>query len=80
MSVELKIEGYVATVTLARPDALNAVDLGAEAELQRIWAALEANREVRVIVLTGAGDRAFCVGADMKTPSTTGLEKCQISL
>ncbi len=74
MSVELKIEGHVATVTLARPDALNAVDLGAEAELQRIWAALEANREVRVIVLTGAGDRAFCVGADMKNPSTTGLE------
>ncbi len=74
MSVELKIEGHVATVTLARPDALNAVDLATEAELQRIWTSLEANREVRVIVLTGAGDRAFCVGADMKNPSTTGLE------
>lgn len=74
MSVELKIEGHVATVTLARPDALNAVDLVTEAELQRIWTSLENNREIRVIVLTGAGDRAFCVGADMKTPSTTGLE------
>ena len=74
MSVELKIEGHVATVTLARPDALNAVDLATEAELQRIWTSLEANREVRVIVLTGSGDRAFCVGADMKNPSTTGLE------
>jgi enoyl-CoA hydratase/carnithine racemase len=74
MSVELKIEGHVATVTLARPDALNAVDLATEAELQRIWTALENNREVRVIVLTGSGERAFCVGADMKNPSTTGLE------
>lgn len=74
MSVELKIEGHVATVTLARPDALNAVDLATEAELQRIWTALESNREIRVIVLTGSGDRAFCVGADMKNPLTTGLE------
>lgn len=74
MSVELKIEGHVATVTLARPEALNAVDLATEAELQRIWTSLEANREVRVIVLTGSGERAFCVGADLKNPSTTGLE------
>ena len=74
MSVELKIEGHVATVTLARPDALNAVNLETEAELQRIWTALENNRDIRVIVLTGSGERAFCVGADMKNPSTTGLE------
>ena len=74
MSVELTIEGHVATVTLARPDALNAVNLETEAELQRIWTALENNRDIRVIVLTGSGERAFCVGADMKNPSTTGLE------
>lgn len=74
MSVELKIEGHIATVTLARPDALNAVNLETEAELQRIWTALENNRDIRVIVLTGSGERAFCVGADMKNPSTTGLE------
>ena len=74
MSVELKIEGHVATVTLARPDALNAVNLETEAELQRIWTALENNRDIRVIVLTGSGERSFCVGADMKNPVTTGLE------
>ena len=74
MNVELRIDGHVATVTLARPEALNAVDLATESELQRIWTALENNREVRVIVLTGLGERAFCVGADMKNPSATGLE------
>ena len=74
MNVELKIEQHVATVTLARPDALNAVDLATEAELQRIWTELEKNRDVRVIVLTGSGERAFCVGADLKNPSVSGVD------
>jgi enoyl-CoA hydratase/carnithine racemase len=73
MTVQLKIERHVATVTLARPEALNAVDLATEAELQRIWTELENNRDVRVIVLTGSGDRAFCVGADLKNPSVSGV-------
>ena len=54
----------VATVTLNRPEALNAIRPGmyeqvAEAILQAGW-----NREIGVIVLTGAGERAFCVGGD----------------
>jgi enoyl-CoA hydratase/carnithine racemase len=74
MNVELKIERHVATVTLSRPDALNAVDLATEAELQRIWTGLEKDRDIRVIVLTGAGERAFCVGADLKNPSVSGVD------
>jgi enoyl-CoA hydratase/carnithine racemase len=74
MNVRLEIQSHVATVTLARPDALNAVDLATEAELQAIWSQLEADRDVRVVVLTGEGDRAFCVGADLKNPSVSGLE------
>jgi enoyl-CoA hydratase/carnithine racemase len=74
MTVRLTIDQHVARVTLARPAALNAVDLATEAELQRIWTELEQNRDVRVIVLTGEGERAFCVGADLKNPSTSGLE------
>nr|WP_244186518.1 enoyl-CoA hydratase-related protein [Paraburkholderia steynii] len=64
----------MATVTLARPEALNAVDLETESELQRVWNELEHNRDIRVVVLTGEGDRAFCVGADLKNPSMSGLE------
>jgi len=74
MSVSLVVDQHVATVTLARPEAMNAVDLATEAELQQIWTRIENDPEVRVVVLTGAGDRAFCVGADLKNPSTTGLE------
>jgi len=73
MTVELAIKDHVATVTLARPDALNAIDLATEAQLQRIWTELENNRDVRVIVLTGSGERAFCVGADLKKPSVSGV-------
>jgi crotonobetainyl-CoA hydratase len=50
------------------------VDLETESELQRIWNELERNRDIRVVVLTGEGERAFCVGADLKNPSMSGLE------
>jgi enoyl-CoA hydratase/carnithine racemase len=76
--VELKVEGHVATVTLNRPEVLNAIDIATEARLQAIWRELEQSKTVRVIVLTGAGERAFCAGADMKFPADhrplTGLE------
>ena len=74
MSVRYQVADHVATVTLARPDVMNAIDLATEAELQRIWSDLEQRRDVRVIVLTGDGERAFCVGADMKNPSMRGVD------
>ena len=74
MTVEFTLRDHVATVTLSRPQAMNAVDLATEAELQRIWTQIENDPQVRVVVLTGAGERAFCAGADLKNPSVTGLE------
>lgn len=74
MGVTFTVENHVATVTLDRPQAMNAVDLATEAELQRIWSTIEGDKDVRVVVLTGAGERAFCAGADLKNPSVTGLE------
>lgn len=69
MSILLQVADHVATVTIARPEVMNAIDLVAEVELQRIWSELEQRDDVRVVVLTGEGDRAFCTGADMKTPA-----------
>ncbi|MGO4835401.1 enoyl-CoA hydratase-related protein, partial [Rhizobiaceae sp. 2RAB30] len=66
MSVSFIVKDHVARVTIDRPDRMNAVDLATEAELVRIWETIEKDRDVRVVVLTGAGDRAFCTGADMK--------------
>jgi crotonobetainyl-CoA hydratase len=75
MSVRFHVADHVARVTIDRPEAMNAVDRATEAELQRIWAAIEADRNVRAVVLTGAGTRAFCAGADVKDgDGITGLE------
>ncbi len=57
---------HVAYVTLDRPDVLNAMDLRMHEELGVIWDDVEADEDVRVVVLTGAGDRAFSVGQDLR--------------
>jgi|SRR5579871_2196703 len=54
----------VAWLTLNRPEVLNAFDWRMQEELRTVWRELHVDREVRVIVLTGAGDRAFCTGVD----------------
>jgi enoyl-CoA hydratase/carnithine racemase len=54
----------VAVVTLDRPGRLNAVDLTMADELASIWHELRFDDAVRAIVLTGAGERAFCTGID----------------
>ena len=75
MPIHLDIKDHVARVTIDRPEVLNAIDGAAEAELNAIWQQLEATPDVRVIVLTGAGDRAFSTGADMKGGSgASGLD------
>jgi enoyl-CoA hydratase len=56
----------VATVTVDRQDALNALDLPTLTELRDRLAELRDDDSVRVVVLTGAGDRAFVAGADIK--------------
>ncbi|MEV4140949.1 enoyl-CoA-hydratase DpgD [Dactylosporangium sp. NPDC049742] len=58
--------GGVAYVTIDRPAVLNAMDLRTHEELSAVWDDFEADDELRVAVLTGAGDRAFCVGQDLR--------------
>lgn len=62
-------EGPVATITLNRPKALNALSVALEAELCSAFRALSADETTRAIVLTGTG-RAFSVGVDLKELST----------
>jgi crotonobetainyl-CoA hydratase len=69
------VRDHVARVTIDRPSSMNAVDPAAEQALEDAWRAIEADRDVRVVVLTGAGERAFCAGSDMKSgDSRSGLE------
>jgi enoyl-CoA hydratase len=58
-------DGPIATVTLNRPNVLNALNAALIAELSATFAALERDGAVRVVVLTGAGERAFAAGADI---------------
>ena len=60
----------VAYITLNRPDALNSFDSTMQRELQGLWLTLRANDDVRCIVLSGSGERAFCVGIDRNADDT----------
>lgn len=71
--VDFTVEDHVARVTIDRPEVLNALDLATERQLEKIWAEIGSNADIYVAVLTGAGDRAFCAGADLRE-ETTGLE------
>jgi crotonobetainyl-CoA hydratase len=74
VSVGCQIKDHVAWVTIDRPEVLNAIDDASEARLREIWTDLERDRDVRAAVLTGAGDRAFCAGADVKNTGKEGLD------
>ena len=59
-------EGGVVVLTIDRPEALNALDVETLTELRDRLLEIREDDEARVVVLTGAGDRAFAAGADIK--------------
>ena len=66
MPIRFEPEGAVVLITIDRPDARNALDPEHNAELADAFAAFEADADLRVAVLTGAGDVSFSAGADLK--------------
>ena len=64
-ALRIEVEDRVATVTLDRPERLNAVNLALHEELSTVFTDLDADDSVYAVLLTGAG-KAFCAGADMK--------------
>jgi enoyl-CoA hydratase/carnithine racemase len=63
----------IATVTINRPEVMNALNPPANAELERVWNDVAADPDVWVAILTGAGDRAFSTGNDLKWTATAGM-------
>lgn len=63
--IELVCDGEIATVTLNRPAKLNSLTSAMLNQLEDCARKLEANAVVRVVILTGSGNKAFCVGADI---------------
>ena len=70
--VEKPLNG-VAVVTLNRPEAMNALSKALRSALSQAISELDLDPEVRVIILTGAGERAFTAGLDLKELSTDPL-------
>src|SRR5258708_31462380 len=62
----LRIEGPIATITLNRPTAFNSIDLSIAKKLEALGAEVEANDDIRVLVIEGEG-RAFCGGGGPPT-------------
>ncbi|MGI9431914.1 MAG: enoyl-CoA hydratase-related protein [Myxococcota bacterium] len=65
-------DGHVFTITLERPEVMNALHPPAHQELDALWNEFEADPELWVAIVTGAGDRAFCAGNDLKFQASGG--------
>lgn len=63
--VLIETDGHVATVTINRPDKLNALNAYVRSEFVAAFDALGANDDVRVVIVTGAGEKSFVAGADI---------------
>jgi enoyl-CoA hydratase len=72
---ELLVErrGQVAVITINRPDQRNAINANVRQGLFDAWADFESDDQLRVAILTGAGDRAFCAGMDLKEAAQTAI-------
>lgn len=66
MAVDLTTSGAIATVVLNRPEALNAFNTEQLRAVIDAFAQIKEDRSIRAVILTGAGDRAFAAGADIK--------------
>ena len=74
MPVDLERRDHVALVTLNRPDALNAMSPDMFDDLEARLDEIEADESIRAVVLTGAGEKAFCAGADISTMRTADAQ------
>lgn len=68
------VDGAIAVITIDRPAQRNAINAGVIAGLRMAWRLLEEDAALRVGILTGAGDRAFCAGMDLKLAAQMQLK------
>lgn len=68
-------DGRIVTVTINRPDKLNAINEATAAELLEAFRGLEQREEIRIIIVTGAGDKAFVAGGDIAAMSKMSVQE-----
>jgi enoyl-CoA hydratase len=77
MSVDVARDGAVVVVTVNRPEAMNALDVATLTRLRELLLELREDDEARSVVLTGAGERAFVAGADIKYMSGLDVDQAK---
>jgi enoyl-CoA hydratase len=77
-TVKMERDDAVVTLTLNRPDKLNALNAQLLAELHQALVTLEAERQVRCVILTGAGEKAFAAGADIAAMATMSTADAKV--
>jgi enoyl-CoA hydratase len=77
LSIDVERDGAVAIVTVNRPEALNAIDLEHAQALRGQLEKLAADEATRVVILTGAGEKAFIAGADIKYMQNLGVAEAR---
>lgn len=68
--VILEVENHLAVVTINRPEQLNCFDFETLSELEEIVDGLKLDKDIRVVIITGAGEKSFSAGADLKERRT----------
>lgn len=71
--VLFEVEGPVAVITLNRPGQLNAINIGIRTGLAQAWKRFEEDEALKVAILTGSGEKAFCAGMDLKEAAASQL-------
>ena len=66
MPIDVKVENHIAVAVLNRPEAMNSFDPEMRDALYALWDRVQEDDDIRVLIITGAGDRAFCTGSDLK--------------
>lgn len=79
-SVIFKKENHIALVTLNRPESLNAFNYNLLVELGQVIESIRTNSDIYLVIITGAGDRSFSVGADLKERRTLSQKEVNRNL
>lgn len=78
--VRVETRGGVRLVRLERPERLNALDRATSAACRDVFAEAARDDDIRVVIVTGSGDRAFCAGSDLKAAHEAGSERADVSI
>ena len=67
MSIDLSVSDHIAVITLNRPERMNALDAEHYRALSEAWIRVRDDQDIRVAIVTGAGEKSFSAGADLKS-------------